>query len=66
MKSLEEILNETENLQSQINVLLKEVNQLQKVTLKNIFCNQEKNINKILFKVHELQGKVDALMWVTL
>ena len=38
----------------------------QKVTLKNIFCNQEKNINKILLKVHELQGKVNALMWVTL
>jgi len=66
MKSLEEILNETERLQSQINVLLKEVGQLQKVTLKNIFCNQEKNINKILLKVHELQGKVNALMWVTL
>jgi len=66
MKSLEEILSEIENLQSRISTLLKEVNKLQKFNLKNIICNNDRYVNKILFKVHELQGKVDALMWATL
>jgi len=64
MKSLEEILNETEKLQCQINLLLKEVDKLQKITFKNIICNQERNINKILLKIQYLQGRVQSLMWV--
>ena len=63
MKSLENILNEIENLQLQISVLIKEVNQLQKLNFKNIIFNSEKQINKLLFKIYELQGRVDALMW---
>jgi len=64
MRSLEDILNESENLQSQIDRLLEKVNNLQKVTFKNIIFNQEKNINRILFQVHHLQGRVEALLWV--
>ena len=63
MKSLENILNEIENLQSQISVLIKEVNQLQKLNFKNIIFNNEKQTNKLLFKIYQLQGRVDALMW---
>ena len=63
MKSLENILNEIENLQSQISVLIKEVKQLQKLNFKNIIFNNEKQITKLLFKMYELRGRVDALIW---
>ena len=63
MKSLENILNVIENLQFKISVLIEEVDQLQKLNFKNIIFNNEKQINKLLFKIYELQGRVDALMW---
>ena len=62
--TLENILNEIENSQSQINNLLKEAKQLQKFKFRNIICNREKQIHEKLFKIHKLQGKVHALMWV--
>ena len=64
MKPLENILKEIEVSQSQIEVLIKEVNQLQKFNLKNIVLNREKEINKVLFKIGTLQGSVRALMWI--
>ena len=64
MKPLENILKEIEVSQSQIEVLIKEVNQLQKFNLKNIVFNREKEINKVLFKIGTLQGSVRALIWV--
>ena len=64
MQQLENILIEIENSQYLINVLLKEISQFQRVTFKNIICNRENQINKKLFKAHELEGRVNALMWV--
>ena len=64
MKSLENILNEIEKLQSLISILLEEVNQLQKFNFKNIIFKNEKQINKLFFKMYELRGRVDALMWI--
>lgn len=64
MKTLEEILTKSEKLQSQIDELLVEVNKLQASNWKNIFFYQERNINKLLNEVNELQAKANALMWV--
>lgn len=64
MRELNEILETVENLQVEIDKSIIEVNGLSKVSFKNIIFNREREINKIMYKIYELQGQVNALMWV--